>query len=336
MSLRPRGRRGRGGQGGEGLPSTTTAAHRVSWSRLRCRIVWSPTPSGAPHRRRRLSRRRVLAGRRRASCSRGLEAAHCRSIRRRRRRGALIQWPVAHVRYSRRTPMRLGRQSPLTEAEWSRRPFWDSSALDAQRYLPHPGFRPGAGAGASTTAVHGGQMLLRGDSARRGGASGRRTQTSSIRSAGCSPRAAGRDAIRRFEPHRWRPLRHDDRQCRPKHLYDEESSCCSSDTRLPEYYPTRTELGLLESAAADRLLHSPGRLWWSSERRPTQDAADPRPAPQTPSIALRHHEERVRCRSLITPPSKLIVSPLAGDFTSPRLPEQARAGRARLLSRSTI
>jgi dimethylhistidine N-methyltransferase len=120
-----------------------------------------------------------------------------------------------------------------------------------------------------------------------------------------------------------------------KHLYDEEGSrLFEAITELPEYYPTRTEISLLESAAPQiAAFISPGATLVefgsgaSTKTRLILDAA-PQTAVYVP-VDISEEALAAAAASINADYPQLIVAPLAGDFTEVLdLPEPAK-GRPR-------
>jgi len=120
-----------------------------------------------------------------------------------------------------------------------------------------------------------------------------------------------------------------------KHLYDEEGSRLFEEiTGLEEYYPTRTELGLLTTAASEIAAYiSPGATLVefgsgaSTKTRLILDAA-PQVAVYVP-VDISEEALAAAAASINADYPKLVVAPLAGDFTQAlELPAQAQ-GRPR-------
>jgi dimethylhistidine N-methyltransferase len=120
-----------------------------------------------------------------------------------------------------------------------------------------------------------------------------------------------------------------------KHLYDEEGSRLFEEiTELAEYYPTRTEIGLLTTAAPQIAAYiSPGATLVefgsgaSTKTRLILDAA-PQAAVYVP-VDISEEALAAAAASINADYPNLIVAPLAGDFTQAiELPEPAQ-GRPR-------
>ncbi|HEX6859321.1 MAG TPA: L-histidine N(alpha)-methyltransferase [Caulobacteraceae bacterium] len=121
----------------------------------------------------------------------------------------------------------------------------------------------------------------------------------------------------------------------PKHLYDEEGSrLFEAITELEEYYPTRTEVGLLRTAAPEIASYiSDGATLVefgsgaSVKTRIILDAA-PQTAVYVP-VDISEEALAAAAASINADYPDLIVAPLAGDFTQDiELPEPAQ-GRPR-------
>lgn len=120
-----------------------------------------------------------------------------------------------------------------------------------------------------------------------------------------------------------------------KHLYDEEGSRLFEEiTELPEYYPTRTEIGLLESAAPQiAAFISDGATLVefgsgaSTKTRLILDAA-PQTAVYVP-VDISEEALSAAAASINADYPKLIVAPLAGDFTEALDLPVAAKGRPR-------
>lgn len=108
----------------------------------------------------------------------------------------------------------------------------------------------------------------------------------------------------------------------PKHLYDEEGSrLFEAITELAEYYPTRTELELLKSAAPEIASYiSPNAVLVefgsgaSVKTRLILDAA-PQTAVYVP-VDISEEALAAAAAAINADYPKLIVAPLAGDFTA--------------------
>jgi dimethylhistidine N-methyltransferase len=120
-----------------------------------------------------------------------------------------------------------------------------------------------------------------------------------------------------------------------KHLYDEEGSrLFEAITELPEYYPTRTEIGLLESAAPEiASFISDGATLVefgsgaSTKTRLILDAA-PQTAVYVP-VDISEEALAAAAAAINADYPKLIVAPLAGDFTEVIDLPEAALGRPR-------
>jgi dimethylhistidine N-methyltransferase len=120
-----------------------------------------------------------------------------------------------------------------------------------------------------------------------------------------------------------------------KHLYDEEGSrLFEAITELPEYYPTRTEIGLLKSAAPEiAAFISDGATLVefgsgaSTKTRLILDAA-PQTAVYVP-VDISEEALAAAAASINADYPKLIVAPLAGDFTEVIDLPEAALGRPR-------
>ena len=121
----------------------------------------------------------------------------------------------------------------------------------------------------------------------------------------------------------------------PKHLYDEEGSRLFEEiTDLPEYYPTRTELKLLRSAAPEIATYiSDGAVLVefgsgaSVKTRIILDAA-PQTAVYVP-VDISEEALAAAAASINADYPKLTVAPLAGDFTQDMELPAAAQGRPR-------
>ncbi len=263
--------------------------------------------------------------------------------------------PVAHVSYYEADAFAswAGKRLP-TEAEWEHASVSRPEMFDrlwqwtASAYLPHPGFRPGAGAvGEYNGKFMVGQMVLKGGAFATPPGHARasyrnffyphqRWMFSGVRLAeDGQTRKAAPGARSAIEADVVAGLSRSRKTLPAKLFYDEEGSRLFEEiTALAEYYPTRTEIALLRDAAPEiAACISDGAVLVefgsgaSVKTRLVLDAA-PQTAVYVP-IDISPDALATAAASINADYPALTVAPLAEDFTRAiELPPEAK-GRPR-------
>ena len=264
--------------------------------------------------------------------------------------------PVAHVSYFEADAYArwVGRRLP-TEAEWEHAASLAPGGVrqlanvlwqwTASAYAPYPGFCPGAGAvGEYNGKFMVSQMVLRGGCHATPAGHVRPTyrnffyphqrwQFAGVRLAADRPAVDGREQA--FRADVIAGLSAPQKRLPSKYFYDEQGSALFEDIcDLPEYYPTRTEIGLLRDAAPEMARHiSPGAALiefgsGASTKTHLLLAATPHVAVYIPmdisQDALTPAAEAIRAAF-----PAIEVAPLVGDFTQPIDLPAAAHGRPR-------